>query len=178
MHVNQLAQCQPHHGSWFSANKRLLTVHCPSHACHFLERSQQESLICTYLTALAAVFCAQESFSECLHKGHGGILALCSCSSFLIAPGVSCRSSSSFEQLNSSMSLPSLGHPVSSSHIQILPAPLCPLPQAPQSIFPSTHPSCPICPFTLSSHSHSGPAGTSQPPWGPPTYFIPVIHAA
>lgn len=155
-------------------------MRCPPHACHFLERRitpLSKNYSSAHTSQHSLLFCAQESFSKCLHKCHGGILALCSCSSFLIAPGVSCRSSSSFEQLNSFMSLPSLGHPVSSSHIQILPAPLCPLPQAPQSIFPSTHPSCPICPFTLSSHSHSGPARASQPPWGPPTYCITVIHA-
>ena len=177
MHVKQLAQCQPRHGSWSSVNKRLLTVHCPSHACHFLERSQQESFVSTCLIALTSMFCAQKPFGKCLHKCHGGILALCSSSSFLITPGVSRHSNSSFEQLNGFKSLPSLGHPVSSSHIQILPAPLSLLSQAPHSIFPSTHPSCPICPFTLSSHANPGPAGTSQPPWEPPTYCIPVIHA-
>lgn len=165
--------------SWVLAlcEQRLLTVHCPSRACHFLQRSQQESFISTYLTALAAMFCAQKPFSKCLHKCHGGILALCSSSSFLITPGASCHSNSSFEQLNSFMPLPSLGHPVSSSHIQILPVPLRPLSQAPHSIFPSTHPSCPIYPFTLSSHGNSSTAGTSHPPWEPPTYCIPVIHA-
>ena len=80
------------------------------------------------------MFCAQKPFGKCLHKCRGGILALCSSSSFLITPGVSRHANSSFEQLNSFKSLPSLGHPVSSSHIQILPAPLSPLSQAPQHL--------------------------------------------
>lgn len=176
MHVNQLAQCQPRHGSWPSVNREVIDCALPLTCLSFLTEEPAESFISTYLTALAAMFCAQKPFSKCLHKCHGGILALCSSSSFLITPGASWHSNSSFEQLNSFMSLPSLGHPVSSSHIQILPVPLCPLSQAPHSIFPSTHPSCPIYPFTLSSHGNSSIAGTKPASLGT-TNFLYTCHS-